>query len=71
MTEDYSSTEVTTRKNIESVIPVKRVPNGWVFRDELLAPWESNLPLLHTGFLLHTAVVHVRVVGPSTAAICC
>ena len=44
MTEDYSSTEVTTRKNIESVIPVKRVPSGWVFRDELLAPWESNLP---------------------------
>jgi hypothetical protein len=43
-TDDYSSTEVTARKNIESVIPVKRVPNGWVFRDELLAPWESNLP---------------------------
>ena len=42
--EDFSSTEVATRKNIESVIPVKRVPNGWVFRDELLAPWESNLP---------------------------
>ena len=40
MTDDYSSTEVTTRKNIESVIPVKRVPSGWVFRDELLAPWE-------------------------------
>ena len=44
MTEDYSSTEVKTRRNIESVIPVKRVPSGWVFRDELLAPWESNLP---------------------------
>ena len=44
MTEDFSSTEVTTRKNIESVIPVKRIPSGWVFRDELLAPWESNLP---------------------------
>lgn len=42
--EDFSKTEVTTRKNIESVIPVKRIPNGWVFRDELLAPWESNLP---------------------------
>ena len=44
MTEDFSTTEVTTRKNIESVIPVKRIPSGWVFRDELLAPWESNLP---------------------------
>ena len=44
MTEDFSSSEVTTRKNIESVIPVKRIPSGWVFRDELLAPWESNLP---------------------------
>ena len=44
MTEDLSTTEVATRKNIESVIPVKRIPSGWVFRDELLAPWESNLP---------------------------
>jgi hypothetical protein len=44
MTEDFSTTEVATRKNIESVIPVKRIPSGWVFRDELLAPWESNLP---------------------------
>lgn len=44
ITEDFSKPEVTTRKNIESVIPVKRIPNGWVFRDELLAPWESNLP---------------------------
>ena len=44
MTEDFSSTDVTTRKSIESVIPVKRIPSGWVFRDELLAPWESNLP---------------------------
>ena len=26
------------------MIPVKRIPGGWVFRDELLAPWESNLP---------------------------
>ena len=42
--DDFVKTEVTTRKNIESVIPVKRIPNGWVFRDELLAPWESNLP---------------------------
>ena len=42
--DDFSTTEVTTRKNIESVIPVKRIPQGWVFRDELLAPWESNLP---------------------------
>ena len=42
--DDFSKTEVTTRKNIESVIPVKRIPSGWVFRDELLAPWESNLP---------------------------
>ena len=44
MAEDFSTTEVATRKNIESVIPVKRIPSGWVFRDELLAPWESNLP---------------------------
>ena len=44
MTEDFSTTEVATRKKIESVIPVKRIPSGWVFRDELLAPWESNLP---------------------------
>lgn len=43
-TEDFSTTEVASRKNIESVIPVKRIPGGWVFRDELLAPWESNLP---------------------------
>ena len=42
--DDFSTTEVTSRKNIESVIPVKRIPQGWVFRDELLAPWESNLP---------------------------
>jgi len=42
--DDYSSTTVTSRKNIESVIPVKQIPEGWVFRDELLAPWESNLP---------------------------
>ena len=42
--DDFTSTEVATRKNIESVIPVKRIPQGWVFRDELLAPWESNLP---------------------------
>lgn len=41
---DQTSTKVTARKNIESVIPVKRIPDGWVFRDELLAPWESNLP---------------------------
>ena len=41
---DFSSSTVTQRKNIESVIPVKRIPDGWVFRDELLAPWESNLP---------------------------
>ena len=38
-TEDFSSSEVSSRKNIESVIPVKRIPGGWVFRDELLAPW--------------------------------
>ena len=44
MVEDFSTTEITSRKNIESVIPVKRIPSGWVFRDELLAPWESNLP---------------------------
>lgn len=41
---DQSSTEVTGRKNIESIIHVKRIPEGWVFRDELLAQWESNLP---------------------------
>ena len=41
---EKSSTRITSRKNIESVIPVKRIPDGWVFRDELLAPWESNLP---------------------------
>ncbi|SVD17504.1 uncharacterized protein METZ01_LOCUS370358, partial [marine metagenome] len=28
---------LTKRKKIESVIPVRRLPNGWVFRDELLA----------------------------------
>ena len=42
--QDFTSSEVSSRKNIESVIPVKRIPGGWVFRDELLAPWESNLP---------------------------
>ena len=42
--DDVISTEGASRKNIESVIPVKRIPGGWVFRDELLAPWESNLP---------------------------
>ena len=41
---DYSSSKIIARKNIESVIPVKRIPDGWLFRDELLAPWESNLP---------------------------
>jgi hypothetical protein len=41
---DVSPTKVISRKNIESVIPVKRIPDGWVFRDELLSPWESNLP---------------------------
>tara|TARA_A100001037_G_scaffold7735_1_gene7683 strand:+ start:645 stop:1418 length:774 start_codon:yes stop_codon:yes gene_type:complete len=41
---DQSPTTITTRKSIESVIPVKRIPDGWVFRDELLASWESNLP---------------------------
>ena len=30
MIEDFTSSEVTTRKNIESVIPVKRIPSGWV-----------------------------------------
>jgi hypothetical protein len=41
---DHTPPVVTTRKNIESVIPVKRIPDGWVFRDEMLASWESNLP---------------------------
>ena len=50
MTEDFSSAEVTARKNIESVIPVKRIPSGWVFRDELLAPWESNLPAVPVSY---------------------
>ena len=36
------------RKNIESVIPVKRLPNGWVFRGELLAPWSTSLPAVLT-----------------------
>ena len=35
---------VTGRKKIESVIPVRRLPGGWVFRDELLAPWATSLP---------------------------
>ena len=30
--DDFTSTEVATRKNIESVIPVKRIPQGWVFQ---------------------------------------
>ena len=42
--DNYQTSTVTSRKNIESVIPVKHIPEGWVFRDELLAPWESNLP---------------------------
>lgn len=41
---DHTLPVVTTRKNIESVIPVKRIPDGWIFRDEMLASWESNLP---------------------------
>ena len=35
---------ITGRKKIESVIPVRRLPGGWVFRDELLAPWATSLP---------------------------
>ena len=27
--QDFSSAEVSSRKNIESVIPVKRIPGGW------------------------------------------
>jgi hypothetical protein len=34
ISDDFVKTEVTTRKNIESVIPVKRIPNGWVFSGE-------------------------------------
>ena len=41
---EESTPTVTSRKNIESVIPVKRIPQGWIFRGELLAPWEANLP---------------------------
>ena len=37
-----------TRNKIESVIPVKRLPDGWVFRDELLAPWATSLPAVLT-----------------------
>ena len=36
------------RNKIESVIPVKRLPDGWVFRDELLAPWSTSLPAVLT-----------------------
>ena len=36
------------RNKIESVIPVKRLPDGWVFRDELLAPWATSLPAVLT-----------------------
>ena len=42
--DERTTTVSSSRKSIESVIPVKRIPEGWVFRDELLAPWESNLP---------------------------
>ena len=28
----------------KEVIPVKALPNGWVYRDELLASWGTNLP---------------------------
>ena len=38
----------TSRNKIESVIPVKRLPDGWVFRDELLAPWSTSLPAVLT-----------------------
>ena len=38
----------TGRNKIESVIPVKRLPDGWVFRDELLAPWSTSLPAVLT-----------------------
>ena len=41
---EQSVPTVRSRKNIESVIPVKRIPQGWIFRGELLAPWEANLP---------------------------
>ena len=41
---EESTPAVTSRKNIESVIPVKRIPQGWIFRGELLSPWEANLP---------------------------
>ena len=41
---EESTPTITSRKNIESVIPVKRIPQGWIFRGELLAPWEANLP---------------------------
>jgi|TARA_B100001964_G_C14219668_1_gene594639 hypothetical protein len=34
---------VITRKSTQK-IPVKALPGGWVFRDELLANWGTNLP---------------------------
>ena len=37
-----------SRNKIESVIPVRRLPDGWVFRDELLAPWSTSLPAVLT-----------------------
>ena len=37
-----------SRSKVESVIPVKRLPDGWVFRDELLAPWSTSLPAVLT-----------------------
>ena len=43
-----SNPAVTDSKKIESVIPVKRLPNGWVFRGELLAPWSTSLPAVLT-----------------------
>ena len=39
---------IAKRKKIKSVIPIKRLPNGWVFRDELLAPWSTTLPAVLT-----------------------
>ena len=37
-----------SRNKIVSVIPVRRLPDGWVFRDELLAPWSTSLPAVLT-----------------------
>ena len=48
MVQDIPKMPSIPRNKIESVIPVKRLPDGWVFRDELLAPWSTSLPAVLT-----------------------